>query len=533
MVVAPQALAADVGADVLAKGGNAVDAAVTTAFAQGILDPLNCGIGGFGAMVAYSAASGTWRALSFHARAGALAREDMWQGLVEEEYERGADGFRLRGYVNDVGYRSIATPGTVAGLASALNELGSRDWASAIGPAVPLALAGYRITPRARSLFRRSALDTGLHPAARGTATPATSAIFTRDGHTLFETGDLFVQEDYGRTLLRLARSGPEDFYRGELAEQISSDIGAGGGYVTADDLRGYAVQWGGPLVGHYHGYRVATAPLPASGLSLLQMLHITERFDMAKMGHNSPDHIELLAGAMRWAVRDRLIYLDDPSFSPVPAEELLSDGRIDEACQVIEGRQEIPVPRWQPPDRGTTHVCVADEQGNLVSLTHTLGAASGVVTPGLGFQYNNAMNCFNPIPGRANSIAPGKARVSGIAPTVLDDGRGSRIVIGAPGGAKITNAILQVIINIVDFGMSPAEAVAATRIDCQGRAIEVEARLGEKTCQELARSGNQVVKSVAAYWDYPLVHAIVLDASSGRLDGGADPRGEGAALTG
>jgi gamma-glutamyltranspeptidase / glutathione hydrolase len=533
MVVAPQAVAADIGAQVLANGGNAVDAAVTTAFAQGVLDPLNCGIGGFGSMVAYSHPSRTWRALSFHARAGALVREDMWEGWVEEEYESGGDGFRLRGYVNDVGYRSIATPGTVAGLASALRELGSGDWASALGPAVPLALEGYRITPKARSLFRRSVLDTGLHPAARGTATPATSAIFTRDGHTLWQAGDLFVQQDYGNTLLRLSRSGPDDFYRGELAEQMATDIMAGGGFVTADDLRNYAPEWPEPLVGRYRGYRVLTAPPPACGLSLVQMLQIVERFDLAKMGHNSPDHLDLLAGAMRWASRDRVLYLGDPAFSPVPVDELLSDERTDQACKAIEGGQEILVPRWQPPDTGTTQVCVGDQYGNLVSLTHSLGAASGVVTPGLGFQYNNAMNCFNPVPGKPNSITRGKARVSGIAPTVLDDGRGSKIVIGAPGGAKITNAVLQVIINIVDFGMSATEAVSATRVDCQGRAVEVEARLGERTCQELARRGNEVRKSVAPYWDYPLVHVIVLDASTGRLDGGADPRGEGAALIG
>jgi gamma-glutamyltranspeptidase/glutathione hydrolase len=531
MVVAPQALAADIGGEVLANGGNAVDAAVTTAFAQGVLDPLNCGVGGFGAMVAYSASKGTWHSLSFHARAGSLVREDMWEDLVEEEYDGGGDGFRLRGYVNDVGYRSIATPGTVAGLACALGDMGWRDWASVLGPAIPLALEGYRITPKTRSLFRRSAVDTGLHPAARGTVTPATSAIFTRDGHALWETGDLFVQEDYGKTLRRLSHAGPEDFYRGELAEQIARDVGDGGGFVTAADLDGYVPEWAEPLVGVYRGYRVVTVPPPASGLSLLQMLRIAERFDMAKMGHNSTDHLDLLAGAMRWASRDRVLYLADPGFSPVPVSELLSDESTDRACQLIEGGQEIPVPRWRPPDRGTTHVSVADQYGNLVSLTHTLGAASGVVTPGLGFQYNNAMNCFNPVPGKPNSIAPGKARVSGISPTVLDDGRGSRIVIGAPGGAKIANAIFQVIVNIVDFGMSATEAVSATRIDCQGRAIEVEARLREKTCQELARRGNEVVKSVAAYWDYPLVHVIVLDAVSGRLDGGADPRGEGAAF--
>jgi gamma-glutamyltranspeptidase / glutathione hydrolase len=533
MVVAPQAIAADIGSEVLARGGNAVDAAVTTAFAQGVLDPLNCGIGGFGSMVAYSARSGSWRALSFHGRAGALVRENMWEGLVEEEYERGGDGFRLRGYVNDVGYRSIATPGTVAGLSSALAEMGSVDWATALEPAAPLALDGYRVTPKARALFRRSALDVGLHPAARGTATPATSAIFTRDGHSLWEIGDLFVQEDYGNTLLRLSRSGPEEFYRGELAEQIVADITAGGGFVTAEDLRGYAAEWTEPLVGHYRGYSVITAPPPASGLTLVQMLQIVERFDLAKMGHNSPDHLAVLAGAMRSATRDRVLHLADPAFFPVPVDELLSDERADQAYKAIEAGEEIPVPRWLPPDTGTTHVSVADQYGNLVALTHTLGAASGVVTPGLGFQYNNAMNCFNPFPHRPNSIAPGKARAGGIAPTVLDNGRGSKIVIGAPGGAKIANAILQVIINIVDFGMSAVEAVSATRIDCQGQAIEVEARLAQKTCEVLAQRGNEVFKSAAAYWDYPLVHAIVVDASTGGLDGGADPRGEGAALIG
>ena len=533
MVVAPQSIAADIGADVLANGGNAVDAAVTTAFVQGVLDPLNCGVGGFGAMVVYSASTGTWRSLSFHARAGALIREDMWEDLVEEEYEGGGDGFRLRGYVNDVGYRSVATPGTVAGLASALGDMGSCDWASVLAPAIPLALEGYRITPKARSLFRRSAVDTGLHPAARGTVTPATSAIFTRDGHALWQTGDLFVQEDYGMTLLRLSHAGAEDFYHGALAEQMARDLGDGGGFVTAADLDAYSPEWPEPIAGSYRGFRVVTAPPPASGVSLLQMLRIAERFDIAKMGHNSPDHLDLMAGAMRWAGRDRVVYLGDPAFSPVPVTELLSDKRTARACQLIETGQEIPVPRWQPPDRGTTHVCVADQYGTLVSLTHTLGAASGVVTPGLGFQYNNAMNCFNPIPGKANSMAPGKARVSGIAPTVLDDGKGSRIVIGAPGGAKIANAIFQVVVNLVDFGMSATEAVSATRIDCQGRAVEVEARLREKTCQELTRRGNEVVKSFAAYWDYPLVHVIVVDTGSGRLDGGADPRGEGAAFVG
>ena len=188
-------------------------------------------------MVAYGAESGRWQTLSFHARAGATACDGMWADLAEEEYARGADGFRLKGYVNDIGYQSIATPGTVAGLAAAQERLGTKDWRSALEAAVPFALDGYRITPKARALFKRSPWLVGPHPAMRGTATAAARSIFTRDGHALWQEGDLFVQEDYGNTLLRLADLGADDFYTGGLAEQIAADIGAGGGFVTRQDL--------------------------------------------------------------------------------------------------------------------------------------------------------------------------------------------------------------------------------------------------------------------------------------------------------
>jgi gamma-glutamyltranspeptidase / glutathione hydrolase len=532
IVVAPQAMAADIGAQVLARGGNAVDAAVTVAFVQGVLDPLNCGIGGFGCMVLYFAETRTWQALSFHARAGALAREGMWKDLVEEEYARGADGFRLKDYVNDIGYQSIATPGTVSGLSAALGRAGSQDWRSTIEPAVPFALDGYRITPKARVLFRRSPRLAGPHPAMRGTATTAARSIFTRDGHAPWEEGDLFVQEDYGNTLLRLADLGDEDFYKGELGRRIAADVGRWGGFVTLEDLRDYAPKWQEPLVGSYRGYRVVTVPPPACGLTLLEMLRIAERFELCRYDHSSPEHLDLVARIMRWAYRDRALYVADPDFSPVPVDALLSEDRATEAQDVIEHGDEIVVPRWKPIETGTTHVCVSDKNGNLVSLTHTLGASSGVVSTGLGFVYNNAMNCFDPIPGRPNSIAPAKARVTGMTPAVLDNGRGSQIVIGAPGGAMITNGVFQVISNIVDFGMSATEAVSAPRIDCQGEVIELEARLPEKVLAGLTSRGNAVLKSVASYWAHPLVQVIVLAAGNKGADGGSDPRGEGAAVT-
>jgi len=531
MVVAPQAMAADIGAQVLEAGGNAIDAAVTVAFVQGVLDPLNCGLGGFGCMVTYSAQAGKWQALSFHARAGALSSEAMWADLTEEQYVRGADGFRLKDYVNDIGYRSIATPGTVAGLAAALGQLGTKDWRSTIEPAVPFALDGYRVTPKARTLFKRSLSQVGPHPAMRGTATVAARSIFTSDGHTPWQEGDLFVQEDYGRTLLRLADLGADDFYRGGLGDQIADDIGTGGGFVTRRDLRDYEAKWQEPLVGSYRGYKVVTAPPPACGVTLLEMLQVAERFELGQFDHNSPKHLDVVARIMRWAYRDRALYVADPDFSPVPVGWLLSAERTNEAQRAIERADEIIVPRWAPIETGTTHICVADRNGNLVSLTHTLGAASGVVTTGLGFVYNNAMNGFDPIPGRPNSIAPAKSRVTGMTPTVLDDGAGSQVIVGAPGGEMITNAVFQVVSNIVDFGMSATEAVSATRVDCRGEVIEVEARLPEKTCAGLVARGNTVLKSAASYWTHPLVQVITIDAPKNAIDGGSDPRGEGAAV--
>jgi gamma-glutamyltranspeptidase/glutathione hydrolase len=531
MVVAPQAMAADIGAQVLEAGGNAVDAAVTVAFVQGVLDPLNCGIGGFGCMVAYSAQTGNWQALSFHARAGALSRDTMWANLTEEQYVRGADGFRLKGYVNDIGYQSIATPGTVAGLAAALGQLGTKDWPSTIEPAVPFALDGYRVTPKARTLFRRSFSQVGPHPAMRGMATTAARSIFTSDGHTPWQEGALFMQEDYGRTLLRLADLGADDFYRGGLGEQIAEDIKTGGGFVTQRDLRDYEPKWEEPLLGSYRGYKVVTAPPPACGVTLLEMLQIAERFELRRFDHNSPQHLDVVARIMRWAYRDRALYVADPDFVAVPVGSVLSVEHTDEAQQAIESADEIVVPRWVPTETGTTHICVADRYGNLVSLTHTLGAASGVVTTGLGFVYNNAMNCFDPIPGRPNSVAPGKARITGMTPTVLDDGRGSQVIVGAPGGEMITNAVFQVVSNIIDFGMSATEAVSATRVDCRGEVIEVEARLPEKACAGLVARGNTVLKSAASYWTHPLVQVIIINAPNNAMEGGSDPRGEGAAV--
>jgi gamma-glutamyltranspeptidase/glutathione hydrolase len=265
--------------------------------------------------------------------------------------------------------------------------------------------------------------------------------------------------------------------------------------------------------------------------VTLLQMLNIIERYPIGEMEFSGVEHLHLLIRAMQWAHRDRATSIGDPDFSHLPVERLLSATNTDAAQAAIDQDQPIVVPRWRPVERGTTHVCVRDRSGNVVSLTHSLASASGVVTDGLGFQYNNAMNVFNPLPGHVNSIAPGKARASGMTPTLVLRQGEPVLALGAPGGTRIPSAVLQTIVNVVDFRMTPTEAVSAPRIDCQGKVADVEARVPESVCTALRRRGHTVARSVAAYWPWPLVQLIVVDPVSRSVAGASDPRGEGLAL--
>jgi gamma-glutamyltranspeptidase / glutathione hydrolase len=528
IVVAAQAAAAEVGATVLEGGGNAIDAAVTTALAQGVLDPLNCGIGGFGSCVFLPAATRRPCSISFHGRAGALVTPEMWADAVVKEYD---GGYRLRDFMNNVGYRSITTPGVVAGLAALLAEHGTRKWEECVTPAMNMASQGYGITPRALVLFAATPADNLPHPGARATASPAARRIFTADGHYPRKAGDLFVQRDYGCTLGRLGTLGPQEFYRGWVGQRIAADLGTNGGFVTAADLENYSVRRPNPLAGGYRGYTVLSDAPPSSGVTLLEMLHIAEHFDLPDKAPGSAEVFDLLARTMRFAYRDRARFLADPEYSEVDTEALLSKDYARAAADVIRSGEKVVVPRWRPDEHGTTHLCVVDRAGNIVSLTHSLGEASGVVTEGLGFQYNNAMNCFNPLPGHPNSIASGKARATGFAPTIiLKDGQPA-IVIGASGGTRIPTSIFQVVVNLIDFGMSPTEAVSEPRIDCQGETVEVEGRISDRVCEELGHRGHDVIKSHAVWWDWPLVHLAMRDAATGTYKGAADPRSEGTVM--
>jgi len=525
VVVCPQPRAADVGADVLAAGGNAFDAAVATAFAQMVADPFMCGVGGMGSFQYFEAATGAHGMIDFHNRAGSLTAPDMWSGQMAGRAEI-SKYTQFEDYRSELGYTSIMTPGTVAGFWEVHRRFGTKPWADLLRPAIAMARDGLEITPFVDEFWRRPPGPGAPDGIRRIRATAACARIYLRPDGSLHPVGALHRNPDMADCFAAIAEGGAEAFYRGEIARRIAADFAANGAHVTAEDLAGYRVREPKPALGRYRGWTVASNPPPGSGATLIQMLQILEHFDLAALDHGSAAHLDLVARAMAAAHRDRERWLADPEFADVPLATMLSPERAAHWAERIRAGEFLTGAVEEPPSC-TTHMSIVDEAGNAVSCTHTLGTGSGVVTPGLGFVWNNSMKLFDPEPGRPNSIAPGKARTTGKVPTMLlRDGRPG-IVVGAPGGSVIISAVLQTILNIVDFGMSPVAAVTVPRIHCEGAALHAEARVQDGVCRELTAMGHAVKRSPISF--DPVMsrgHVVVTDGK--RWEGGADPRGGG-----
>ncbi len=519
IIVCPQPQAAEIGLEVMRRGGNAVDAAVTTAFVQGVIDPQMCGIGGCGVMLVHNAKGGD-ALLEFYATAGARAREDQWEHLfIREAADR--YGYVLEGWVNDVGYQSVGVPGTVAGLYEALTRFGTISWEQAIAPAIPIAREGFAVTGFVHGYWTTDYGPDMVPTVQRIQVTPAAKAIYTRDGE-LFGIGERMVQADYARTLERLAAEGPDVFYKGGIAGEIAADFEANGGFITREDLAGYAVNVTEPLRGTYRGLQIAAAGPPAGGLTLLQMLNFLEGYDLRSHGWPSTEAARLLVEAMEWAMADRELHVADPRFIEIPT------GALADKQYAAKAREVVAAGARSHDRADTTQVCVVDDAGNAVSLTHTLGSASGVVTPGLGFGYNDYMNCFDPRPGRPNSVRPGKTRVTMMTPTFVFDRGRPKAIIGAPGGTKIVTAVLQVLVNVIDHQMSPVEAVSAPRVDFQGDVVQAEARVPLLVCQGLEKLGYPVNRRTLNYDSYFARTQLIVAEPDGFLHGASDPRKDG-----
>ncbi len=465
MIVAPQPRAAEEGARILEQGGNAIDAAIATAFTQGIFDPQMCGIGGWGMMTIYLAKSQELVYLSFLARAGSKVTPTMWEKDVEGQTWWGL--YLIKDWQNIIGYTSIMTPETVKGLYEAWRRYGTLKWPELLRPAIRYAREGVYVTPLMASMWQGPPKLPGF-PDQRTvmTVTSAACQIYLKEDGNFYEVGELLKNEDYANTLEKIAEGGADVFYRGELAQIIARDLEKNGAFVTADDLIKYPVKSGDPIYVNYRGYQIATACPPMGGVTVAEILNILEGYDLKKLQLNSPEYLYVMAKAMQAAHVDRGQWVGDPDFSDVPLQRLISKERAAEWQAKINSGQEIKFfDGSQTKDAThTTHVSAADEQGNCISLTHTNAMCSGVVTPGLGFIYNDSMVFVDPFPGHPNSIAPGKSRTSGVSPTIVSKDGKPFYIVGAPGGVSIISAVAQSIVNVIDHRLSAQEGSSSGR---------------------------------------------------------------------
>jgi gamma-glutamyltranspeptidase/glutathione hydrolase len=533
MISAAQPEAVEAGLDCLEAGGNAVDAAIACALVQTVVDPQMCGIAGFGTCHIYRPAragrAAVHTTLDFHGRSPLATRPDQWAHLIEREAEDGW-GFILEGRVNERGYGAITTPRTLAAFETALKRFGTRRLADLLPSAIAYAEEGFQVRPHMSAFWNAPAMAGRDANSLTMTAYPATRKIYCHGDGRLLGVGDILRNPGMGRTLARIAKHGPDDFYKGEIAREIVADMKANGGLIGLDDLATCAPEENAPLWGTYRGNRIASNNPPGGGIMLIEMLNILEQFDLKALGHNSPEYIRVVAEAMKIATADKDAKVGDPRFVDVPVAELTSKDYAATAAERIKSGRKAHVPRFNAggaESKHTTQVCVVDEHGTCVTMTHTLGQPSGVVTPGLGFMYNGAMAVFDPRLGRAGSLAPGKARFSALSPTIVFKDEKPVLVLGAPGATYITMGNLQVMLNVLDFGMTAQEAVSAPRFAATSDTIEVSNRILRSAERELQAKGYPTRRYPLSY-HFAWVHAIrIVD---GRLDGGADPATDGMA---
>lgn len=526
MVVSQNEAASEVGRQILRKGGNAVDAAVAMGFALAVTLPRAGNLGGSGFMLVHMAGSGgpdAVAALDFRSVAPAAASSDEF---------RGDDGEILRDALT-FGPRAAGVPGTVAGLEDAWRRFGALSWRETLAPAIELAEEGIEIgndlayaLSEALAVMRRY---------------PSSMAAYAREDGSAWAAGETLVQPDLAWSLRQISDHGAEAFYRGAIAEKIAAYMEQAGGLIAAGDLAAYRVSVREPIATDYRGYRVVTMP-PSSvgGLALLQMLNVLGHYDMARLPQGSAASLHVLAETMKLANANRREGIGDTDFVEVPIAGILSASLAREMAARISPDRATPVEEISPEDafpyesRDTTQISVVDGEGNAVSLTYTLGYSfgSGLVVPGTGIILDNQMRNFSirDPDVHANRMEPGKRVVSTMTPTMVFDGDDRLfLVTGTPGGSRIHNVILQLIVNTVDYGMNIAEATHAPRIYQAWREPElgVERGVGADSLRLLEAMGHEI----EIQQTMGSTQSIML--SEGLLYGAADPRRPGAAALG
>ena len=525
MVTSSSAIASEIGKEVLRKGGNAIDAAVATAFALAVTWPSAGNIGG-GGFIVYRSADGKVTSFDFREKAPLAAHEKMYLD---------ANGALIPG-INHRGLLSVGVPGTVAGLYQAHAKYGKMDWKKLVDPAIKLAQKGI---PFSHALHQHSK-----RLRKEWEAIPSTAEIMYKEDGSYYEPGEVWRQRDLAKTLKRIRNQGRDGFYKGETADKLVAFMKKGGGLITHEDLEKYEAIERTPVEGTYRGYRVISMPPPSSGgVALIQMLNMLEGYNLKEMGYHSADYVHTLAEVMRRAFADRAEHMGDPDFNPdMPVDKLISKEYAERL------RQSISMDVASASDSSkygqiydgtsTTHFSVVDKDGNAVSLTYTLENSYGaqIIAEGLGIFLNDEMGDFNPVPGLTNSrgligsspnqIKPEKRMLSSMTPTIIEKDGKLFMVIGTPGGRTIINTVLQVILNVIDHDMNIARAIEAPRIHHQwlpDRLDFEQHALSPDTQDRLKSKGHKLNELGHAAQGHAM--GIVVAAGEGWLAGSADSR--------
>lgn len=523
MVAVQNAIAAEVGAAVLAEGGNAVDAAVAVGLALAVTLPRAGNLGGGGFMLVYDAESKETIAIDYREMAPAAASRDMFVGPDGEVDNRSARH----------SYLSVGVPGTVAGMHYALERFGTLSWKEVLAPAIELARDGIRVSNDLSSALARRRKSLSRHP--------ETARIFYKSDGEAYQPGEILRQTDLAWSLQQLADHGPDAFYHGDIADRIVADMVANDGLITRADLANYEIAIREPVKGSYRDYEIVSMPPPSSGgVLLVQMLNVLEQFDLAGFGFGSAHTMHLMTEAMRTAYADRSQHLGDPEFHTDSIDWLTSKAYARKIADDIDMRQARDSKDVAPgvnqgyesPD--TTHYSVIDAYGNAVVNTYTLNFSygSGITSPGTGILLNNEMDDFSAKPGspngyglvggEANAIAPGKRPLSSMTPTLVFRHGEPVLLTGSPGGSRIITTVLQVIVNVIDHDMAILDAVAAPRFHHQWLPdrLFLEPGFSPDTIELLESMGHDVAQRG---WTMGSAQSIEIDGEYQR--GAADPR--------